>query len=282
MSQHHATRREALRAGLTGLAALSLAGRVSAQAPPEDRTYGPFRMGIQSYSLRGYKTLDEALEKTKALGLRYWESYRAHIPMTQDAKEQAELRKKLSDAGVTLLGYGVLQFTKNDDENKRIFDFGRAMGITYFSADPNPDSFDSLDKLVDSHGIAIGIHNHGPGHRYATIESIQKAIKDRHPKIGVCNDTGHFLRSGIDPVKAVEVFGARTFGVHLKDVKDTKTFTVLGEGDLRTADLMKALAKIGYGYCMALEYEEHPENPIDEIRACLDAAKKSASTLKSA
>ncbi len=31
-----------------------------------------------------------------------------------------------------------------------------------FSADPDPDSFDSLDKLCDKYKIAIGIHPHGP------------------------------------------------------------------------------------------------------------------------
>ena len=88
--------------------------------------------------------------------------------------------------------------------------------------------------------MAIGIHNHGPGHKWAKIDTIAAAIKDHHPKIGCCVDTGHFLRSREDPVRAVEVFGKRIYGVHLKDVKDATTFTILGEGDLRTADLLKA------------------------------------------
>src|SRR5207253_1744152 len=103
-----------------------------------------------------------------------------------------------------------------------------------------------------------------------------------NPKIGCCVDTGHFLRSREDPVRAVEVFGTRTYGVHLKDVKDAKTFTVLGKGDLRTADLMKALAKIKYGYLLALEYEESPENPVGEIKECLAAAKAAAASLPGA
>jgi sugar phosphate isomerase/epimerase len=57
----------------------------------------------------------------------------------------------------------------------------------------------------------------------------------------------------------------------LKDVKNATEFTVLGKGDLRTADLLKALAKQNYSYCLALEYEENPKDPIDDIRACLSA-----------
>jgi inosose dehydratase len=141
------------------------------------------------------------------------------------------------------------------------------------SADPDLDSFDSLDKLVEEYGVAIGIHNHGPGHKYDKIDKIAAAIKDHSPKIGCCVDTGHFLRSREDPVRAVEVFGTRTFGVHLKDVKDATKFTVLGKGDLRTADLLKALAAIKYDYCLAIEYEEHEDNPVAEIAECLTAAR---------
>ena len=144
---------------------------------------------------------------------------------------------------MTLTGYGVVHFGNDADANRRIFEFAKALGLEYLSADPDPASFDGLDKLVEKFDVAVGIHNHGPGHRYAKIETIAKAIKDHHPKIGCCIDTGHFLRSKIDPVDAVEAFGKRVYGVHLKDVKDAKTFTVLGKGDLRTVDLLKALAR---------------------------------------
>ena len=110
--------------------------------------------------------------------------------------------------------------------------------------------------------------------------TIAAAIKDHHPKIGCCIDTGHFLRSKEDPVRAAEVFGKRIYGVHLKDVKDAKTFTVLGEGDLRTADLLKALAALKYRYCLALEYEENPSDPMADIRACLAAVRKAVATLQ--
>src|SRR5208337_528953 len=48
----------------------------------------------------------------------------------------------------------------------------------YLTVDPDPDSFDLLDKLVEEYGIPIGIHNHGPGHKYALIYTIARSIKD--------------------------------------------------------------------------------------------------------
>jgi sugar phosphate isomerase/epimerase len=236
-------------------------------------------MGIQSYSLRGYTRVghpdvEKALAVTRDLGVRYWEAFPAHIPLAGHPEQTIERKRQLDAAGVTLMGYGVVPLGTDEAANRKFFEFARAMGLKYLSASPEPGSFDGLDKLVEEFGVAVGIHNHGPGDRFAKIETIEKAIKDHHPKIGCCVDTGHFLRSREDPVRAVEAFGKRVYGVHLKDVKDANTFTILGKGDLRTVDLLKALARNNYEYCLAIEYEEKPENPMDDIKACLAEARR--------
>ncbi len=158
----------------------------------------------------------------------------------------------------------------------------RPLGLEYLSADIDPGAFDSVDKLVEEFGIGVGIHNHGPGHRYAKIEAIADAIKNHHQKIGCCIDTGHFLRSRIDPVDAAEAFAGRTYGVHLKDVKDATTFTVLGKGDLRTVDFLKVLARNKYKYCLAIEYEEKEDDPVADIKECLDEAARAIAQVRQA
>jgi sugar phosphate isomerase/epimerase len=95
-------------------------------------------------------------------------------------------------------------------------------------------------------------------------------------------DTGHFLRSDENPVEAIEAFGHRTYGVHLKDVKKLpngeKQFTILGEGDLDVVGCLKALKKLKFEHCMSLEYEENESNPMADIQKCLanvrEAVKK--------
>ncbi len=281
------TRRDVLAAGLAATGML-VAGR-SATAIPAGVSgaadeYGPFKMGLQSYSLRGFTTdghadLKKALAGTKELGLHYWEAFPAHVPLTADGAKIQEIKSELEAAGVHLNGWGVTGLGKDEAADRKVFEFARAMGLGYLTVDPDPDSFDLLDKLVEEYGIPIGIHNHGPGHKFALIDTIANAIKDHSPKIGCCIDTGHFLRSKEDPVRAVEVFGKRVFGVHLKDVKNAQTFTVLGQGDLRTVDLLKALAANKYSYCLAIEYEEKEENPLDDIKACLAEARKAIAAI---
>jgi inosose dehydratase len=274
-------RREFMQAGVLGAAAIAVA-RVSSAAPNDN--YLGMKMGLQSYSLRAFDA-PKALELTKMLGLKYWEAYPNHVPMGSVPKHIETQKEMLSKAAVTLISYGVLPFDGNENAARERFDFAKAMGIKSLSADPNPDkvTFDLLDKLVAEYDVAIAIHNHGPGHRYNKISDVENIVKDRHPKIGACVDTGHYLRSDEDPVEAVQRLGKRVFGVHLKDVKSLpggqKQFKIAGEGDLKVTELLKALKALKYEYLIAIEYEENEKNPLADIDACLKHVRECAAKL---
>ncbi len=270
------SRREFLQwtAAVAGAAVLSPIASFAADPDP----YGGFKMSIQSYSLRGFdgKT---AMQHSQKLGLKYWESFSRHIPLDTAPEKVAATKSMLKEHGLTLVAFGVEGFNENEGAARKAFDFAKAMGVMSISADPKKDkaTFDLLDKLVAEYDIAIAIHNHGPKASYDKVTDVQTWVKDRHPKIGACVDTGHYLRSDEDPVEVIEKLGKRVFGVHLKDVKNLpsggKKFTILGEGDLRLADCLKALKKLDYKYSLSLEYEENEKNPIADIELCLKAVQ---------
>lgn len=235
--------------------------------------YAPFRMGIQSYSLRAYP-LAQALKETKALGLSTWEAYPAHVPATGDPAKLAALIKTHREAGVRLWAWGVVAFDGDEVACRAQFEFAKRMGVRVISADPAPASFVVLDRLVKEYDIRIAIHNHGPGSRYSTLDQLTKAIDGHDRRIGVCIDTGHALRSKQDPVEWAKTLGKRVHGVHLKDVKDATRFTILGEGDLRLNDFLTELRRNQFDQLMSLEYEEKPEDPRADIAACLDATRR--------
>ena len=273
MSEPHLSRRTFLRSAALGAAGITLGGWMEQSGAAESpQPYGRFKMGLQSYTLRSFP-LDDALAKTKALGLTYWEAFPDHLPMTDDPKRLAEYRTKLRQAGVQLLAYGVVGFGSDAAANRRTFEFARAMGIRTLSADPSPDSFASLDELVREYKINVAIHNHGPGARYSKIQDVASAIRDRDPRIGACVDTGHYLHSGEDPDDAVRRFGRRTYGVHLKDVKGGRQFTELGKGDLALPRLLSTLQDLDYQGVLALEYEEHERDVIPYVEECLAATR---------
>jgi len=275
-SQSFGSRREFLQwaAAAAGVAAVSPVVGLSADPDP----YGGFKMCIQSYSLRGFdgKT---AMQHTQKLGLKYWESFRNHIPMDTAPEKVAAAKALLKEHGITLLAFGVEGFNDNEGAARKAFDFAKAMGVMSISADPqkNKATFDLLDKLVAEYDIAIAIHNHGPKASYDKVADVLTWVKDRHPKIGACVDTGHYVRSDEDPVEVIEKLGKRVFGVHLKDFKgpagQDKRPTILGEGNLRLVETLKALKKLDYKYSLSLEYEESPKDPIADIELCLKAVR---------
>ncbi|MBX7133265.1 MAG: sugar phosphate isomerase/epimerase [Fimbriimonadaceae bacterium] len=259
------TRREVLSTGLLGLSSLALAHPALAflQDP-----YSPFKMGIQSYSLRGVG-FPKAVEQCGELSLQYLEAFPGHFPMTEDPAVIKSTKELLAQNKVKLTAWGVQGFGDNEAECRKVFEFAKAMGIAVISADPSKESLPILDKLVREFRIAIAIHNHGPGARYDKLDSVLQAVEGRDTLLGACVDTGHALRSQEDPVRWIQKLGKRVHGVHLKDVRDAKTFTILGEGDLRVVEFLKELRKIGYSQPISLEYEENPDNVLPDIKACL-------------
>jgi len=241
--------------------------------------FGGFPVGVQSYSLRHFNT-EEAIRHLQGMAVHYAEFYTKHLDPKADDARIAEVQGLLKAAGIKLAGHGVHGFSKDHEANKRLFDFAKKIGIKVISANPEPDSFDSLDKLVAEYDIRIAIHNHGPGALFDKLSSVTSAIKGHDKRIGACVDCGHYLRSGEDPVKCVLTLADRVYGVHIKDEKETNTpksaNVVIGKGHLDVVGLFKALRQVKFPAdgALSLEYEANEQNPIDDMKACLEVAKE--------
>jgi sugar phosphate isomerase/epimerase len=252
---------------------------VNCSAQAADDPFGGWPVGVQSYSLRNFNAL-EAIRHIQGMGVHYVEFFSKHLAIDASPSQIAELKKILADAAIALRAHGVNGFTNDHDKNRKVFEFAKLAGIRNITADPAPDSFDSLDKLVAEYDIRICIHNHGPQHRYNTIADVQNAVKDRHRLIGACVDTGHFIRSGIDPVKAVLELGERVFALHIKDDKfkgDARSHNVvIGQANLDVVGIFKALKQIKFPSdgALSLEYESNPDNPIEDMKQCLTVARE--------
>jgi sugar phosphate isomerase/epimerase len=271
---------------LASSAALAATARLSAaDADP----FGGFIFGIQSYTFRSFN-LEQALKRTREAGLKYGEFYRNHIPTDSSPDKLKSILALCAEYDVKPVSFGVEKFTKDHDKNKQLFDFAQAIGIKYMSADPDPDSFDSLDKLCEQTKIAIAIHPHGPSgkglHRWYNPTKILEAVKDHNPLIGTCLDTGHLIRTAqvgekLDPVEQIKIMGARNFGLHLKDHDNKrKTDVVFGspDGVLDVLGVLKALREVNFKGYIAIEYEANPSDPSADVQKCVqyvkDAVKK--------
>jgi sugar phosphate isomerase/epimerase len=263
-------------AAATGVAWFDLPRVLGAELA--DDAFGGFPVGVQSYSLRNFNVV-EAVRHVQGMGVRYAEFYSKHLALDANDATIQETKKLLADAGIQLAGHGVNGFTKDHAKNEKIFEFAKRAGIRNITADPSPDSFDSLDKLVAQYNIRIAIHNHGPGHRYDKLAQVVKAVRDRHPLIGVCVDTGHVIRTKEDPVKWVRELGPRVFATHIKDdIKQDggSQNVVIGKGNLDVVGVFQALKDIKFPADgdLALEYEANPANPVDDMKQCIAVARE--------
>jgi inosose dehydratase len=282
------TRRRFLQAGAAAAVALPAAVR----AADKDDALGGFKLGVQSYTFRDFNT-EQALKRIQDLGLHYVEFFPKHAPLDSTPAQVQALRKLCGDYGVTPVAFGVQRFTKDHDANKKVFEFGKQLGVESLSADPDPDSFDSLDKLVAEYQIAIAIHPHGPAgrgqlHRWYSAETILAAVKDHHALLGSCLDTGHLIRAEIlgkklDPAAEIRLMGARNFGLHLKDNDNARekagagggsSNVVFGKGALDVPGVLRALRDVKYARAISIEYEANPKDPSADMRACVEAFKQ--------
>jgi inosose dehydratase len=268
MTEKLRSRRRFLQAAGVGAAA-SLAGashclgRESVAAAGQ-KTEPMFKLGLASYTFRKF-SLDDTLEMTKRLGLKYIALKDCHLALNSSPEQISEVVKKVKDAGLVLYGGGVI-YMKNESQVDRAFDYAGAAGMKVIIGVPNHDLLPLVDKKVREFDIKVAIHNHGPTDKvYPTPASAYERIKDLDKRIGLCIDIGHTRRAGIDPSVPAEKFADRLLDVHIKDVSQAsaKGSTVeIGRGVIDIPKFLRILLKINYSGITSFEYEKDADNPL--------------------
>ena len=262
------------------------------QQPAANDPFGGFTVGIQSYTFRNFN-LEQALTRIADLGIRHVELFRGHLATTSTDAQIDAAKNLMREKNITPVAFGVENFTNNAANNRRLFEFARKLGVRNLSADPSPDSFDSLDRLCEEFDINIAIHPHGAQgtrlHRWYSAEVIMDAVRNHNRRIGTCLDTGHLIHAAIapfnrnlDPAQQIRAMGARNFGLHLKDHNNMRDVDVVFGRDGGTLDVLaclRALREVKFTGYIAIEYEANPANPTPDVRACLDVFRDSVRRL---
>lgn len=218
-------------------------------------------VGAQSYSFRKFDAAG-AITQLKRLGSSRMEFCAVHMPPDPDDARLDAALVLFREQEITVPSFGVEGFGADASMNRRKFLFAKKLGAACLSVNPEPESFDNLERLVDEFGIMAAIHNHGPGARYDKVSDTLNAVKGRHPLLGACLDTGHALRSGEAPHEVIEQLGERLLSLHLKDWELGAEETALGEGDLDLEKTIAALRAVNFSGFICMEYELDPEDPV--------------------
>lgn len=253
---------------------------------PDEFKTGGFAIGCQAYTFNRF-TAFEAIEKTAAAGGRVIEFFpgqklSAELPDAKvdhnapDSVVEA-LKTKLAAHKLRAVNYGVVGIPNNEAEARKIFEFAKKMGLRAVTTE-STESIDVIEKLVKEYNIGCAYHNHprqpnNPNYKVWDPKYILELVKNRDPRIGACADTGHWTRSGIKPVEALQILKGRIISSHLKDLN------VFGQGDAHdlpygtgvsgVAGVLDELKRQGFGGNISIEYEYNWDNSVPEVAQCI-------------
>jgi hypothetical protein len=265
MSAEKPTRRSFLRAAGIGVASLSGAaaanrGAAAATAAQDDAKESAkrLRIGLPTYMFKHYD-LDQTIAMAKRVAVPNLCLRSNLLPLESDDRQIRAVVEKVEQSGLQLYGGGVI-YMRDEASVHRAFDYARTAGFSLISASPQPDLLPLVERKVREFDIRVAIHNHGPEDRhYPTPAAIHEKTGDLDPRIGICHDTGHTLRAGVDPTAATRKTADRTLDIHLKDV-DARTgkghSTELGRGIMDIPRFLRMLLEIRYRGVVGIEYEK--------------------------
>ncbi|MFO0983016.1 MAG: sugar phosphate isomerase/epimerase [Planctomycetota bacterium] len=256
------SRRDVLRS----LPLIALSPAPLAAANRADQALGHvLKLGLTTYSTRAL-SLADTVKAAVRLGLERVSVKDVHLALDSSAAERRAVASQLRDAGLQVLGCGVIAMPNDAAEIRRRFEYARDLGAPTIIASPDPLALDTLEAMVREFDIRVAIHNHGPEDAwYPTPAAAAARVAARDRRIGLCVDVGHAARAGVDPAAAIRTHADRLLDLHLKDLDRAAAdahAVELGRGALDIPAIMRALRDVRFAGNIALEHEKDEQDPV--------------------
>jgi sugar phosphate isomerase/epimerase len=189
--------------------------------------------------------------------------------------DRKEVRKRLDDAGVKMVSCYIRKLDEKET-SKKVFEFAKELGIATLVAEPPAQAacYDMLEKLCSEYQVKLAVHNHPQPSPYWNPDTLLGLVHGRGPWIGACADTGHWVRSGLDPVASLRKLEGRLITIHLKDVsaagsKEAECVPFgTGKGDID--GILKECLRQGFKGYFGIEYEPYRPQNAEKIAACIE------------
>ncbi len=252
-----------------------------------------WKLGMQAYSFNRF-TFSEAVDKTVALGMSYIECYPGQTLSKEDpdvkvghgmsSQDRRVMKEMVRKAGVALVNYGVVGLPNDEAECRKVFEFAKEMGIKTIVSEPPEDAFDLIDRLCKQFRISVALHNHPKPSHYWDPDTVLRLCEGRSKWIGACADTGHWTRSGVDPLEAVKKLGAakRIISFHFKDLNKLGDGHDVpwGTGVSQARAILAELDRQNFRGSFSIEYEHNWLNSMPEIKKCVGFFEKAEAELR--
>ena len=160
-------------------------------------------------------------------------------------------RREFEKAGLEIVAGGNISLVSDDSsELEHYFKYAVAAGMPIMVCAPTHSNLAQIEKLAIKYDRKMAIHNHGPEDRfYPAPSDVMKRVKDMDPRMGLCVDVGHAVRTGADILEEIDGAWDRIYDFHVKDLTDfsSKESRVdVGDGKMPIAAIFKMLKKRNY------------------------------------
>lgn len=254
-----------------------------------------WRISVQQYTFRD-RSFYEMLEVVAKMGVRNVEPA-FFLPLSKDkpdlksgeslsAENRKEMKKRMDDLGIKMPSYyGPLEADKT--KYRGVFDFAKEMGVEAIVAEPPIEALAEIDKLCEEYKINLAIHNHpeGSGSAYWDPKVFAKAVEGKSPRIGGAPDTGHWVRTGLDTLESLKIYGKqRIITIHLKDAevsgKRDSRDVPLGNGKANYWPILRQIYDWKWRGVMTVEYEHLSPLLEQDVAACIKYVEDFATKVK--
>jgi sugar phosphate isomerase/epimerase len=242
------TRREFIGSATVGAAALMAARSGLLAAAP---SYKKCPIGVQLYSVRNdfNKDVPGTLAGLKKIG------YDGVEFAGYANKTAADLKKMLDDNGLKAAGSHIqgglpvlqqaaglqkeIDFNKTLGNDRLIIAMGNARTVADWTK--MADDFSAVSAKLKAAGLRLGYHNHTAEFTAVDGQIPEYLFFDKaSPDVFVQLDVGHCLHAGGDPVAVVKKYNSRLVTMHIKDWNAKTRGDIVGEGDVKWADVLDA------------------------------------------
>lgn len=191
-------------------------------------------------------------------------------------EELRQIRFKLDAAGIRLLTYYIQEIPGDEEGCRKVFEFGRKMGIETFMTEPKLEALGMIERFCDRYDIKVALHNHDrkASPNYWSPEAIMQACEGRSKRMGAAADLGYWMRGGIDPIAAARVLKDRLITVQMHDLNElsaTGHDVPWGSGQGKSEQFVTELHRLGIKPTMwGLEYSHNFMESGPEIAKCVE------------
>ena len=245
-------------------------------------TKADLKLGIAGYSFIKL-SVEDAITITRKTGITEISIKDKHIPLSTTKEEALAIIEKFKKNGINIYAAGMITM-KTEQEIDRAFDYAKNIGVGMIIASPDISLLKYLEQKVVESNIKIAIHNGGPEDKwYPTPKAVFDNIKNYDNRIGLCFDTGHAQRAGINPIEAYNQYAEKVLDIHIKDVEAAKVDAQeveLGRGIIDIPALVSSLYRQRYSGRCSIEYQKNLDEPLEGIAESVGYFKGVCKALK--